>query len=41
MKWTRVLPINEIDINEMPNDTLNLKLYHAAFEGPNGQLSHC
>ncbi|KAF1770479.1 hypothetical protein GCK72_002298 [Caenorhabditis remanei] len=40
MKWTRVLPINEIDINEMPNDTLNLKLYHAAFEGPNGQLSH-
>ncbi|EGT48462.1 hypothetical protein CAEBREN_31238 [Caenorhabditis brenneri] len=41
MKWTRVLPINEIDINEMPNDTMNLKLYHAAFEGPNGQLSHC
>ncbi|CAL2029332.1 unnamed protein product [Caenorhabditis brenneri] len=40
MKWTRVLPINEIDINEMPNDTMNLKLYHAAFEGPNGQLSH-
>lgn len=40
MKWTRVLPINEIDINEMPNDALNLKLYHAAFEGPNGQLSH-
>ncbi|CAI2302559.1 unnamed protein product [Caenorhabditis sp. 36 PRJEB53466] len=40
MKWTRVLPINEVDINEMPNDPLNLKLYHAAFEGANGQLSH-
>uniref|UniRef100_A0A8R1DRM7 DH domain-containing protein n=1 Tax=Caenorhabditis japonica TaxID=281687 RepID=A0A8R1DRM7_CAEJA len=40
MKWTRVLPINEVDINEMPNDALNLKLYHAAFEGANGQLSH-
>ncbi|CAI5439592.1 unnamed protein product [Caenorhabditis angaria] len=40
MKWTRVLPINEVDIDENSQDSMNLKLYHAAFEGPNGQLSH-
>lgn len=40
MKWTRVLPINEVEVEDNPNDQLRLRLVHAAFEGPNGQLSH-
>ncbi|CAD6184927.1 unnamed protein product [Caenorhabditis auriculariae] len=40
MKWTRVLPINEVEVEELPNDAVNLRFVHAAFESPNGQLSH-
>lgn len=39
-KWTRVLPINEVEVDETRGGETVIVLTHTAFRAPNGELSH-
>ena len=40
MKWVRVLPINELEVEENKVQSDAISLVHVAFQAPGGQLSH-
>ncbi|PAV66791.1 hypothetical protein WR25_10515 [Diploscapter pachys] len=40
MKWVRVLPINELEVEENKVQSDAISLVHVAFQSPGGQLSH-